>query len=494
PITLAAVALQTSGAPQKARLVAAQKSGAQSTLDAARSSPRSQSSAVPTWHRDVGPIIYDKCASCHHPGEVAPFSLLSYNDAKKRAKQIALVTQSKLMPPWKVDASYSDLIEHRGLSSEQISILQRWAQAGALEGNAKTKLQPPQFRSGWKIGTPDAVMQPEAPFTIPAEGADIYRCFILPTGYDADRYLSTMEVRPGNRSVVHHVIAFLDTTGRGRELDAKDPAPGYTSFGGVGFTPSGTLGGWAPGNVPVPLPAGVGMRLPKGADIVLQVHYHPIGKEERDQTQIGLYFSKGPLHKRARMLSIIQPLLDIPPHAPNHEVTVDYTVPENITLLGAMPHMHLLGRDMEVRATLPDGQARPLIKVVDWDFNWQMSYAFRQPVAVPRGTKISVRAHYDNSADNPRNPNNPPKKVTFGEETGDEMCIAFLPYTVDREDLTAGQSVRVLRGEFGGREQQDFEELQRRIDLNKNGKIDDDERVLMNAIIEKYRKEADAKP
>lgn len=384
-----------------------------------------------TYARDVAGIIEKNCAVCHHAGEVAPFPLVTYQDVKKRAKQIAIVTSSRFMPPWKAD-SHGEFLDERRLTDEQIATIQAWADEGAPLGDAKDLPPTPTFKSGWKLGPPDQVVGLTEPYKLSAEGRDVYRCFVIPTDGKEDRYLSAIEVHPGNRNIVHHLIAYVDTSGQARKMDAADPGPGYTSSGGgPGFLPAGFLGGWAPGNETRRLPDGVGNLLPKGADIVLEVHYHKSGKPETDQTQVGLYFAKGPVQKRIHQLLVLNPFFRIPPGEKHYEVTASMPVFKDITVLGITPHMHLLGRDMKVTAKLPDGTVKPLVSVPDWDFNWQLTYAYRQPVKLPKGTVVNLVAHYDNSDDNPRNPNHPLRAVGWGEQTTDEMCIAFLGYTVD---------------------------------------------------------------
>lgn len=392
-----------------------------------------------TYSKDIAPIIYENCSSCHRAGEVAPFSLLTYADVKKRAKQIALVTQNHVMPPWKADEGKEKFADAHQLSMDEIAKISQWTGAGAPEGN-KADLPPtPKFAQGWQNGEPDAVFQPSGTYDLAAEGDDVYRCYVIPTDYTEDRYVSAMEVRPGNRAIVHHVIAYLDTSGKAREKDAADAGPGYTSFGGIGVTPSGSLGGWAPGLVPRMAPAGEGILLPKGADIVLQVHYHKSGKPETDLTKIGLYFAKGPVDKRIRSMMVVNPLLRIPAGDANYTTSASRNVRDDITVLSVTPHMHLLGKDMQISATLPDGKEEKLVHVNDWDFNWQMIYGFKDPVKLPAGTQVNLTARYDNSADNVLNPTSPPKTVTWGEQTTDEMCIAFLFYTVDKEHLLKGE-------------------------------------------------------
>lgn len=432
-----------------------------------------------TFNKDIAPIIFENCASCHRPGEVAPFSLLTYADVKKRARQIAIVTEKRVMPPWKAESGHHEFINARRLTERQIGMIKQWVAEGAPEGKAKDLPPAPRYTAGWQLGEPDAVLQADESYTLAADGADVYRCFVIPTDYSDDRYIAAMEVRPENRAVVHHVIAFLDTTGAGRKKDAADPGPGYTSFGGVGFAPSGTLGGWAPGNLPQRTPPGTGTLLPKGADIVLQVHYHPSGKPETDRTKIGLYFSKGSIDKRVRVFGIMNPGLRIPAGEKNYEVRAGHTLSADATILAVLPHMHLLGRDMTISAKLPDGTEKRLVRVVDWDFNWQTTYAFKQPVKLPAGSRIDVVAHYDNSADNPRNPNDPPRVVTWGEQTTDEMCFAFIPYTVDAEHLAQGVPGSDSPADFGGSDQRFFEFILKRFDKNRDGKLDDEERAAV---------------
>lgn len=403
-----------------------------------------------TFTKDVAPILFAHCAECHRAGEVAPFSLLTYADAQKRARQLAVVTEKRTMPPWKAD-SHGEFQNERRLAPGQIETLRRWADADAPEGNRADLPPPPKFADGWQLGEPDAVFEPKEEYSLAAEGQDVYGIFVLPTNYPEERWVSGVEVRPGNRAVVHHVLLFLDSTGAARKLDEADPGPGYSRFGGLGFLPSGGLGGWAPGNFPNRMPEGIGTRLPKGADIVIQVHYHKSGKPEKDRTKVGLHFSRKPVDKQMRMAVVVNPFLRIPPGDANHTVRATLPVTQNITVRGVTPHMHLLGREMTVTATMADGKQKSLVRVPDWDFNWQTSYSFKQPFQVAAGSRFDVVARYDNSEKNPRNPSRPPKPVTWGEETTDEMCIAFVGYTVDAEQLTKGIAAPGIGDFFGAR-------------------------------------------
>lgn len=440
-----------------------------------------------TFNKDIAPIIYENCASCHHQGEVAPFNLMNYADVKKRVKQMALVTADRTMPPWKADAGHEQFLDARRLTPQQIGMIGQWAAEGGVEGKVADLPPAPKYSSGgWKLGQPDVVFQSDAPYHVDAEGGDVYRCFVIPTNYNEDRWVAGVEVHPDNAKIVHHIIAFLDNSGQARKLDAADPGPGYTSTGGgIGFAPKlGSLAGWAPGNEPRLLPAGMGVLLPKGADIVLQVHYHKNGKPETDQSKIGLYFSKVPVDKRLRALPIIYLPLRIPAGDKHYTVHADVTAPAAITIQGIMPHMHLLGREMTVTATPPGGAMEKLVHVPDWDFNWQTTYAFKNPVSLPTGSKMEVMASYDNSADNPVNPHTPPQEVRWGEETTNEMCIAFVYYTVDDEHLTQGKVAAGFGEGFGaaafrGNPAGILKQLAQMFDKNGNGVLDEQEKAAM---------------
>jgi hypothetical protein len=444
-----------------------------------------------TYTRDIAPIIYNNCTSCHRAGEVAPFALQSYDDVRKRAQTIAAVTKSRFMPPWKA-ASHGEFVGERRLTASQIQTIRDWMDAGAPQGDPADLPKLPNYPKGWRLGAPDVMLQPTDAYTLGADGNDVYRCFVIPTHNDQDRYLSGIEIHPGNGNVVHHIIAYLDTTGKARALEAQahseDPkSPGYTSFGGPGFTPTGALGGWVPGYDPVMLPKGVGIPLPKNADIVLQVHYHKDGKSETDLSKVGLYFSKAPIDKQMRTLMLVNPFLYVPAGEAHHEVKAGITIPDNITALDIVPHMHLIGHDMKVTAQLPDKTTRTMVDVPEWDFNWQTRYTYKQPITLPKGTTLSLVSHYDNSTSNARNPNSPPKEVSWGEQTTDEMCLAFIGYTLDSEHLTKG---------VGAGDQIEFavatvkeiaQEMIDEFDKDGDGKLDADELAAMIAQLQQRR-------
>jgi thiol-disulfide isomerase/thioredoxin len=388
-----------------------------------------------TYARDVAPILQRQCETCHRPGQIGPMALTTYAQAAAWRGDIKRYTESRQMPPWKADPGAGDFQDARRLSGHEIATLAKWADAGAPEGDPKDLPPPAHFHDDWALGKPDMVLQPSRPYHVDADGGDVYRCYVIPTDFTQNRYVSAVDVQPGNRAVVHHVIAFIDGEGKSANLDGHEKEPGYTSFGGVGFTPTGALGGWAPGITAHYLPAGVATEVPAGARIVLQVHYHKDGKPESDLSRVGIYFAKGPVDKTLHVIPVVHSL-QIPPNDPHYTVsTMSVPSPVNYHLIAITPHMHLLGRSMKLTAIKPDGAKVPLVSVSDWDFNWQSTYFYKKPLALPKGTRVVMTATYDNSAQNPRNPNTPPKPVTWGEQTTDEMCIAFLHYTLDREHL-----------------------------------------------------------
>lgn len=390
-----------------------------------------------TFNREIVRLFQQHCQVCHRPGEAAPFSLMTYLDAYSWRRQIVLATESRKMPPWKPVAGHGDFAGVRRLSDSEIALIKRWVEGDAPEGDPGDRPPPREFPSGWSLGTPDLVLSPERTFEVPAGASDLYRCFTIPTSFKEDRWVSAIEVMPGNRKIVHHVLAFIDTAGVSEKLDRAEPGLGYTCFGGPGFVPQGGLGGWAPGAPPAVMPARVGMLLPAGARAVIQVHYHNDGGTTTDRTVLGLHFARGAIDKRARSIPVLNRSFLIPAGAARHEVRASYTLPAtwNLHAIGIAPHMHLLGREMKVTATYPDGTRRSLIYIDDWDFNWQGTYSYAAPVPLPGGTRIDVEAIYDNSAGNPRNPNSPPKDVTWGDATTDEMAIVFIRVTTDAERL-----------------------------------------------------------
>lgn len=455
--------------------------------------------AAPTYNKDIAPILYENCATCHRPGEVAPFSLLTYQDAVKRAKLIATATEKRFMPPWKPEPGYGEFAHERRLTDTQIATIAEWASAGAPEGDGKPPALP-KFSEGWQASEPSAVFKMPEPFEVPADGPDQFRCFVIPSGQAQDVFIGGGEFRPGNPRVVHHALVMLDATGRARELAKANGGSSYPCFGGARIGAGGLLFGWAPGAVPQPVEPGISQRLPKDADIVVQIHYHPSGKVERDQSQLGLRFS-GPPTKGVAAMLMLNTNIYISAGVNEHWVKASMTMPRDGDLFAISPHAHYLAKEMKIDAHFPDGSTKHLIYIKDWDFNWQGQYRYKEPVHLPAGTRIELAYSYDNSTANPQNPSNPPKAVRWGEQTTDEMAIAFLGIMLPKpvDVLPFQQSVQRQQLESIFANLQSFDDLPSEIppataqrlklamalvDRDKNGKLDDDERTALMRLID----------
>ncbi len=386
-----------------------------------------------TYTGHIARILQDNCQSCHRPGEVGPFPLTNYEEARRWRREIKAYTAKRLMPPWKAAPGFGQFRNDSSLSREEISLIAKWVDAGAPRGHLGDMPPAPIFSEGWALGEPDMVVEMPEEYTIGPEGEDDYRHFVIPYEADRDRFVQAVDVRPGNRATVHHVIAFIDTSGKARELDAADEGPGYTMFGGTGFKPASVIGGWAPGNFPVKALPGTGRWLPRKCDIVLQVHYYRTGLEERDQTKLGIYLTREERPVRVRSGIVANRDFTIPADASDYQIRASLKVEEPVYAFSVTPHMHLLGKAMKVTATLPDGTISPLVRIDDWDFNWQATYHFKELIHFPAGTRIDVVGTFDNSAGNPHNPNDPPAEISWGEKTTDEMCIAFVGWLKDAE-------------------------------------------------------------
>lgn len=400
--------------------------------------PVTADAAGVTFNRDIAPILMANCVECHRPGEVAPFSLVSYKDAAKRAAFLAEVTHDRLMPPWKAEIGHGRFLGERRLSETQIALIAAWAKAGAPQGDPDDMPPVPQFASGWRLGKPDLVLTAPDEITVPAGGEDIFQHWVIPLDLPQDKTVVGFEFRPGNPAVVHHSILFLDNSGMGRVKDAETPEPGYTTFGSIGIPTSGILGVWTPGMTPRFYPLGAGMPIRKGADLVLQLHLHPSGKEESDRSSVALYFADKPTERQMSRAPFVvgSIMIDIPAGKPDHTITSSITLPTDVTLISVLPHMHLIGKEMKVTATLPDGTEQSLIWIKDWNFYWQDNYVYHDPVHLPSGTKLDLLCRYDNTTDNPLNPSHPPKRVFFGNGSTDEMCFGIFQLVVDKPGET----------------------------------------------------------
>ena len=355
-----------------------------------------------TFTETIAPIVYQNCVTCHRPGEAAPFSLISYEDVKKRGALIATVTKARYMPPWHAAHAYGEFAEERRLTDAQIAEFGEWVNQGMPQGDPAKMPRLPQFPDGWHLGKPDLVLEMPTGFDLPASGPDIYRNFVIPTHLTEDRWVRAVEFHPSARKVVHHVLYAYVDGGALAKVDGADGRPGFGGMGSIGMTPggsnSGGLGGWAVGATPIFMPEGLALPLPKGSDFVLQMHFHLTGKPETEKSVLGIYFAD---------------------QSPN----------------SAGAHAHYVAKEMRASATLPDGTTKPLLWIQDWDFAWQDRYNYKAPVTLPKGTRVDVHLRYDNSADNPRNPSHPPKRVEWGEQSFDEMgSMTLQVVAVDKQD------------------------------------------------------------
>lgn len=395
-----------------------------------------------TFNREIAPIIYRNCSSCHRPGEAAPFALLSYEDAAKKGKMIAKVTASHVMPPWKAEPASYPYRDERRLTESEIALIQAWVKADMPEGGGE-KPEPPKFASGWPLGEPDLVVEMPAAYHVPADGPDTYRNIAVPLGLAEDKWITALDLRPSARAVVHHVLYFADPNGRAHLKPQQGAEPGFSGMRAGGATIP--LGGFAVGAQPHFFPEGFALRVPKGSDLVVQYHFHPTGKPESEKSRIGFYFAK---QAPERTLTRIQmpPAyslfsgLDIPAGEKDFVIRDSYTLPVAIDAVGVGAHAHYLGKQLKLTATLPSGDAKTLLCIQDWDFAWQDRYYFQQLVPLPKGTRLDVEIHWDNSAENPRNPSHPPVRVTWGEESKDEMgSLSLIAVPREEKDLASLQ-------------------------------------------------------
>ena len=455
-----------------------------------------------TFSEHIAPILFAKCAVCHHPGEIAPFSLLSYADAKKRAKQLAEITTERTMPPWHADKDNPPFHNNRSLDEKQIALLAAWHRAGAPEGDPAKLPEPPKFTEGWGMGAPDLELKMPEAYEISAEGRDEYRNFVLPLNFTEDKWISAIELRPSAPSVVHHVLIFLDTDGSAARRDARDPRPGYNGFVSLGQT---YVAGWAPGAGPLELPKDLAWRFPKGANLVLQTHISPNGKAAKEATSIGLRFAKeAPPHNYTTIqippqFGILNGI-QIPPGEKNYTIRDSFTLPIDCDAFAIAAHAHYLGKRMTMTATLPDGTRQNLLKVTDWDFAWQEQYLYRDRIPLPKGTRLDTEVVWDNSAENPRNPAKPPVPVGWGIASADEMgsvTVGVVPQkNEDIEILRAALADHIADVMIdAAKNQRDLPEglgkrlepiaaLLKGFDKNADGELDNDERTPIRGLIQ----------
>ena len=412
----------------------------------------------PTFHRDIAPIVLEHCAACHRPDGSGPFSLLTYAEVKDRGPQIAKVTRSHFMPPWLPDSKPHEFLGDHRLTQAQIDTIQQWVAAGSVEGNPIDSPPRPEWPAGWQLGQPDLIVELSKTYTLPPEGTDVWRGFVFAVPITAPRFVRAIEIQPGSKKIVHHATFYIDSTSAARRLDGKDSQPGYPGMDqprGV-QTPEGHFVSWLPGEDPVEYDADMAWRLEPGTDLVLGVHMLPSGKPESIRPRIGLYFTDVPPSKFPVDLGLQSQYIDIPAGTKGFEATASYTLPVDVKLFGLHPHAHLLADEFEVWAALPDGTRQPLLRIPHWDFNWQNIYRYAAPIALPKGTTITMRVRFDNSAANVRNPNRPPRRVTFGLRSSDEMAqldLQVLPRNLDdNRALNADYQGYDLKSMIGWRE------------------------------------------
>lgn len=385
---------------------------------------------VTTFYQHIAPIVYRHCSTCHRTGGAGPFPLLTYEEVKRHATQIAEVTKKRYMPPWLPEAGFGDFIEERRLTNSEIDLIADWVKHGSPAGSIAQAPPIPTFTSEWQLGKPDLVLHVTRPYQLPAGGAEVFWNFIIPVPIGMEKWVKAIEIRPGNPRVVHHASIILDRARSAR----KNARVSDTGFAGMDLTlaettfdPDSNFLAWKPGSAPVIEPDGMAWRANPGMDLILNVHLRPTGKSELVNPSIGLYFTDKPRTKYAMLIELEHDgAIDIPPGDRDYTVTDDFRTPLDLTVLAVYPHAHYLGKLLEGFATLPDGTRQPLIRIPDWDLSWQGVYHFRQPVFLPAGTTISMRYHYDNSTENVRNPSHPPKRVRGGSQANDEMANLWL--------------------------------------------------------------------
>ena len=449
-----------------------------------------------TYTKDISPIIYNNCTECHRDGEIGPFSLANFEEVRDEAYTILSVTRKGLMPPWMADREFSNykILGERGLTDQEIETIAKWIEAEMPEGDPAFEAPMPKFVEGSALGEPNLTLRVDEPYKIKGSNADEYRVFVLPTGLTEDRDLVGVEFRPGNRTILHHGLLAFDTTRQAREMGVSDPLSGYEVFGGFGIpiNPQAQLPGYTPGAIPLRLPKGVGIKLPAGADILMQTHYAPWPVRDSDQSGVNLFFADEPVERYLKTrqmmpfdlveedtlqpptlslserLDVVQELIEefgqnglggpgnggniadrlgeagfggrlegwslfkLPPNEISRFHGI-WNVEEDISLISIYPHCHLLGKSWEIYAIDPEGNRQNLLKIDSWDFNWQGDYPLPKYIKIDKGSVIHAIATYDNTVDNPLNPNMPPKASGWGGKTTDEMYLLGFNYVDYRE-------------------------------------------------------------
>jgi len=411
--------------------------------------PDAQPGTQVTFDRDIAPIVYRYCAPCHRPGEAGPFPLLTYKDTALFARQIAVITERRIMPPWLPEPGELKFAGELRLSDEHIALFKKWAEEGAPEGNAGDLPPAPKFTPGWQLGKPDLVLHAKKPYALAASGTDNYWNFIFPTDFPTTRWVKAIEIRPGEKRVVHHANILLDReqSSRSQEKHPGDGFPGMElRIESETFDPDSHIFFWKPGSVPHVEPEDMALRLEPGSDLILNTHLQPSGKPESIQPSIGLYFTDTPATKFPVLLELQNDKeLDIPPGVSDFEVADELTMPVDVDLLAIYPHAHYLGKDLLATAQLPDGSRHTLIHIPKWDLNWQAVFYYAEQVFLPKGTTVQMRYIYDNSTANTANPFRPPQRIRGGNRTTDEMAHLWLQVLPRGDAAEASDARRVLQ-------------------------------------------------
>jgi tetratricopeptide (TPR) repeat protein len=380
-----------------------------------------------TFTRDVAPIVFARCSGCHRPGQSAPFSLLTYEDVRPRARRIAEVTARREMPPWKPEPGHGRFQGERRMTDSEIDTIQTWIAQGMLRGNSADGPVIPAWSDAWQLGTPDVVVEMPEPYVLPAERRDVFRTFVMPIPMDRAAYVKAVEFLPGNATVVHHANIKVDRTRLSRRRDEDEPGIGYDGGGSrEAKFPDGTFLGWTPGQSPRVSPDGMSWHLEPHSDLVVELHLMPRDTPQPVQVRVGLYFTNERPSRTAYMLRLGRQDIDIAAGLRDYINADSYTLPVDVEALAVQPHAHFLARDVKAWATLPGGAIVPLIYIRDWNFHWQDVYTYEQPLLLPKGTVIAMRYTYDNSSANRANPNRPPRRVTFGQTSASEMGSLWL--------------------------------------------------------------------
>lgn len=390
---------------------------------------------TPTFSRDVAPIVFDACVSCHRNGGPGPFPLTTYDEVRRRSTQIVKVTKSRFMPPWKVEPGVGHFVGQRLLTDTEIATIERWASNDAPQGDAAVTPVIPKHADGWLLGTPDLIARPEKAFTLPAQDSDAFRIFAIRLPVKQRTYVTGIEFHPGNARVVHHANIRIDRTNATRQLDDADPLPGYDGLMPRSAEyPDGHFLGWTPGQVAPLVQPELAWALEPGSDLVVQLHMQPSGAQEEVLPEIGLYFSDRPPTRTPTILRLGSQGIDIPPGDPRYVIRDSYVLPVDVQLLAVQPHAHYRAKEIRGVAELPDGSKQTLMDIRDWDFRWQHVYRHTAPIPLPKGTRLSMEYVYDNSPVNPRNPVSPPARVFWGQRSRDEMGDLWFQLLADNEN------------------------------------------------------------